>query len=359
MLLTLLPLATWAGIDVTVKPIGATMTYGTVPDVTASMIKIQSIAGTPTASNEQIRAAAATVLTVSGVTATTNAGTASYGLAVTGGEGTTVTVGATSEEFNIYVEGTATMTIDKATSVTLTEVGLAIVPGDLTYYETNGQAVPQPLFSGVPTATCGAVDLNNLTSEVEYSVDNGAHWYPNIADAKGTDAGNYTLKVRVIDNDNHAGAQIEFATVKNIAQATATLSAANITGFDGTFTYGSTSITAGYTDAAVSYANDVTFLYKKGTGAYVAAPDWSTAGAGEWTVKASFAGNSNWSAAEVEKTFNIDKADMPDAGITLPAAISDLKYTGVAQQIFNNDGIGTLSRVYFDVYGNVLDLDIE
>ena len=55
MLLTLLPLATWAGYDVTVKPIDATKTYGIAPTVTASMIKIQSIGGSPTASNEAIR----------------------------------------------------------------------------------------------------------------------------------------------------------------------------------------------------------------------------------------------------------------------------------------------------------------
>ena len=237
-LLTLLPLATWAGsYDVTVTAQDVSRAYGvdkynwtsgSKPAASADMISI-GVTAYNFANNDDrdaVKAALAAKLTyryADNVTISTAAANYTYALEPIDANELSVTLNlqGNSETFTIsnYAANHGTLTIEKSTAAVNLSAGTLTAIENLVY---NGGA--QTLFSGAAAITLNGSDVD-LSDEVLYSLDQNAadeNWVSkdNIATLTGTNKGQYTLYYKINDNGSHNAQSGYFLTKGVIAAAT-------------------------------------------------------------------------------------------------------------------------------------------
>lgn len=241
-LLTLLPLATWAGsYDVTVTAQDVSRAYGvdkynwtsgSQPAASADMISI-GVTAYNFANNDDrdaVKAALAAKLTyryADNVTISTPAANYTYALEPIDANELSVTLKLQDEyeTFTIsnYANNHGTLTIEKSTAAVNLSAGTLTAIENLKY---TGEA--QTLFSGAAAITLNGSDVD-LSDEVLYSLDQNADdgdWVSkdNIATLTGTNKGQYTLYYKINDNGSHNAQSGYFLTKGVIAAATPVVS---------------------------------------------------------------------------------------------------------------------------------------
>ena len=318
MLLTLLPLATWAdSYDVTVTAKALSRQFGVDNyngsnnvAVTGDMISI-STTGNPSDQDELRDLIAAKLkLTYDNsqtVGIATDAGDYSFTLSYDNVDKSVVYETHTYTISGFSVGGNAnTLTIEKSTAALYFGNGSLAAQTSLEYSETTlGTPDEKVLFTGAPTITLAGSTVD-LSSEIQYALSqNATTWYPSVDAVKATNADSYTLYYKVEENANHAAANGYFATAATIAPGTPVVTGLAYVTDELTFALENSQPKAyALVNATSAHTTLGTIQYRLGeTGEWGDAASITASDAGTYDVyyKVDADANGNWVAVAPEK----------------------------------------------------------
>ena len=320
MLLTLLPLATWAdSYDVTVTAKALSRQFGVDNyngsnnvAVTGDMISI-STTGNPS-NQDELRDLIAAKLKLTydnsqTVGIATDAGDYSFTLSYDNVDKSVVfdTHTYTISGFSNGGNGNAnTLTIEKSTAALYFSNGTLAAKTGLKYTETTlGTGDEQVLFTGAPSITLAGSTVD-LSGEIKYALSqNATTWYDDINAVKAANADSYTLYYKVEGDNNHAAANGYFATAATIAQGTPAVTGLAYVSDELTFALENSAPKAyALVDATNAHTTLGTIQYRLGeNGTWGDAASITASNAGTYDVyyKVDADVNGNWVAVGPEK----------------------------------------------------------
>ena len=321
LLLTLLPLASWAAdFDVEISPFNATAKWcGGKPAVTKSWFK----ANNGNITSDAVKNAIAEKLTILDLD-NYNVGDHTYELTFKDPEETVVTV--EEKTYAIFItSATAKLTITKYTSAP--NISAATVNTDLPY---NGEA--QALLQTAPTATA-----NNATVPVIYALsnDNPEVTFESYDAVKATNVSTYPVYVKVVETDNYAGTEWECLGDASIIQLNQDFSADAAKPTANALTYtGDAQALVSAPESPVAFGTYEYSTDNTSWGDIPTAKNVNDVATVYWRVKDDVEGN--YTGGNGEISVNFTKAN---AAFTTEPTKNSLTYNRDAQQLLQDAGV--------------------
>lgn len=301
-LMALLPLAGWAGTNVTVTLYDFTVPYGTAVDVStlpADAVKVEN------ASWDDIKGYL-TFSSTEAAEATYNVGTYNY----------TLTKAASTGEYTIYLtSNNAKMTIVQATNAWTTSPAVIATGAAWTGNDID------------LLATLGAAKFGT----VEYSID-GTTWAETMPKAK--DAGTYPVQARVVATANYTGLTYSGDATILGADITEYTEPAAIAGLEYTSEAQNLITAASSTQGTPMYKIGATGTYKETIPQGTAAGTYTV----YWYIK-----GDNSHQDKVEVSFDVTIGKGTPTISTVPALIAGYTYDGKEHAIIGTNGVATLA----------------